>query len=410
MRHWHKAAWALLAAPVCAFGFEAVDVLTPSGSGLYPAYPTEPTGPWSVWAQAGAMYDNNILRRTSGDNHELVTRLGLGGRYDQRVIGRQALHLEGRLDGYVYDRFSELDNVGYSALGEWRYAVGNDLAGAFTASRRRYQANLAEIQAALYDPITETTLGTSARYAIGPSLGIRGAVNYIDYQRPSHGQANTKTLIGGGAIEYMTTLGNVIGLEITEAKGNAPVNEFVDPLQQFVNNDFRQRDVGVIGAFGITPSLRVAGRVGRTTRTYTELPGRDFSGPTWAVTAQWFPTTKTVLTVESAKTVTSVIDIAASHIVGKGWAVGPGWAVTAKLNLQARFIHQHQTFEGDPVAALGVAPIREEFIRGYRLGAYWEYTRNWHYQFSFEHGERESNILGRNYRFNAGVAQVRFVF
>jgi len=35
-RHWHKAAWALLATPVCAFGFEAVDVLTPASSGLYP--------------------------------------------------------------------------------------------------------------------------------------------------------------------------------------------------------------------------------------------------------------------------------------------------------------------------------------------------------------------------------------
>ena len=45
-----------------------------------------------------------------------------------------------------------------------------------------------------------------------------------------------------------------------------------------------------------------------------------------------------------------------------------------------------------------------------RLGAYWEYDRRWHYQLSFEHGERESNLLGRNYRFNAGIAQVRFVF
>jgi hypothetical protein len=356
------------------------------------------------------MYDSNILRRTTGDNKELLTRLGLGGRYDQRVIGRQYMHLEGRVDGYVYDKFSQLDNVAYAGLGEWRYQVGNDLAGAFTASRRRYQASLSEIQAAFYDPINETTLGTTARYAIGPNLGVRGGLNYVDYNRPARAFFNIKTLTATGAIEYISALGNTIGVEYQQAKGDAPVPEVVDPLHLFVNNDFRQKDLGIVGAWGIAPTLRIGGRVGRTERTYSELPGRNFSGPTWAVAAQWLPTTKTVLVLESAKTISSVIDIGAGHIVGKGWAVGPGWAVTAKLNLQARYMRQHQVFEGDPNAALGVAPVRQEFVRGYRLGAYWEYDRRWHYQFSFEHGERESNVPERSYTFNAGIAQVRFVF
>src|SRR5262249_60829833 len=76
MRHWHKAAWALLATPVCAFGFESVDVLTPAMSGLYPAYPAEPVPPWSIWAQGGLMYDSNVLRRSAGDNGAFVSRLG----------------------------------------------------------------------------------------------------------------------------------------------------------------------------------------------------------------------------------------------------------------------------------------------------------------------------------------------
>ena len=409
-RHWHKAAWVLLAVPACALGFEAVDVLQPASSGIYPAYPSEPFPPYTVWAQAGLMYDSNILRRTAGDNHELVSRLGVGGRYDQLVVGRQALHLEGRVDGYIYDKFSELDNVAYAAAGEWRYAVGNDFAGTFDLSRRRFQANLAEIQAAIYDPITETTVGGTARYRIGPSLGLRGGLHYIDYNRPSRAAADTKTVTGTAALEYVSSLGNTLGVEVTEAKGNAPVNQVIDPLGLFVNNDFRQYDVGVVGAFGVTPNLRVAGRVGRTQRHYTEIPGRDFNGPTWSVAAQWLPTAKTMIAFETAQTVSSIIDIGASHVVAKGWAVGPGWAATAKLNFQARFVKQHQVFEGDPTAALGVAPERQEIIRGYRFGAYWEYDRRWHYQLSFEHGDRESNILGRNYRFNAGIAQVRFVF
>lgn len=410
MRHWHKAAWALLAAPVCAFGFDAVDALTPAMNGLYPAYPADPLPPYTVWAQAGLMYDDNILRRNSGDNHDFVTRAGVGGRLDQRVIGRQAMHLEGRVDGYLYDRFSDINNVAYAGLAEWRYELGNDLAGALTASRRRYQASLAENQAAVYDPITETALGASARYAVGPNVRLRGGLNYVKADRPERNFVNIRTLTGIGAVEYVSPLGNVIGVEVQQAKGDAPVDEVVDPLHIFVNNDFRQHDVSLVGTWGASPTLHVVGRVGRTTRSYTALPGRDFSGPTWSVAAQWFPTTKTVIVLESAKTITSVIDIGASHVLGKGWAVGPGWALTAKLNLQARYFKQHQDFLGDPNAALGVTPVRQEEVSGVRFGAYWEYTRRLHFQFSIEHGNRDSNIAERNYRYNAGIAQVRFVF
>jgi hypothetical protein len=410
MRHWHKAAWALLATPVCAFGFEAVDALTPSSNGLYPAYPADPVPPYSIWAQAGLMYDSNILRLPSGDNHELVTRAGLGGRLDQRVIGRQSLHVEGRVDGYLYDKFDTLDNVAYAGLAEWRYELGNDLAGALTASRRRYQAALSEIQAPVYDPVTETSLGATARYALGPNVNLRGGLNYLNYDRPARDFANIKTLTGVATAEYVSPLGNAIGIEVQQAKGDAPVDEEIDPLHLLVNNDFRQRDVSLVGTWASLPTLRVVGRVGRTKRDYTELPGRDFSGPTWAVAAQWIPTTKTLVAFESAKTITSVIDIAASHVLTKGWAVGPGWAVTAKLNVQARYFKQHQDFLGDPNAALGLTAVRQEVVQGVRLGTYWEYNRRLHYQFSIEHGDRDSNIAGRDYRYTAGIAQVRFVF
>lgn len=405
-----KAAWVLLLSPLCALAFEAVDVLTPAGSGIYPAYPSEPLRPYDLWAQFGTMYDTNLLRRTTGDNSETVARLGLGGRMDQRVIGRQSMHLEGRVDSYIYNKYSDLDNIGYGALAEWRYELGNDLTGAIGASRRRFQANLSEIQRAAYDPITETNLTATGRYVIGPHLAMRGGASFIDYNRPSRAFSNTKTTIVTAGMDYITPLGNTIGIEAAEAKGDAPVNELVDPLHIFVDNGYRQHDVGVVTTWAVSPQMRVAGRVGRTQRHYTELPGRDFNGPTWNALFQWLPTSKTVFTVESSKHVSSIIDIGASHIVVKGFSFGPGWAPTAKLNFQARFIRQHQVFEGDPEALLGVTPLRQEFVRGYRLGSYWEYSRQVHFTFSLDHGERESNILGRNYRYNAGIAHVKYIF
>src|SRR5258705_10435855 len=100
-----RAAWLLLATPICAFAFEAVDVLTPADSGVYPAYPSEPLPPYGLWGQFGLMYDTNILRQTTGDNNETVARLGIGGRYHPPGVRppRGAPHGGRRRSGFNQD-------------------------------------------------------------------------------------------------------------------------------------------------------------------------------------------------------------------------------------------------------------------------------------------------------------------
>lgn len=405
-----RAAGVLLLSPLAASAFEAVDALTPSSSGRFLAYPSEPIAPYELWAQFGLQYDTNVLRRTTGDNDETLARLGVGGRWDQRVIGRQRLHVVGQIDGFLYNKFSDLDNVGYFGLGEWRYELGNDLAGAIGLSRRKFQASLSQIQRATRDPITQQNYYANGRYRIGPHLGVRGGVEFVDYSRPTRADSETETVIGAAGIEYVTNLGNMIGLEVRQARGDAPVNELVDPLGQFVNNDFRQRDVAVVSAWQMTPQIRLAGNLGRTNRTYSQLPGRDFDGTTHRVGLHWAVTPRTNLEFEHAKHVSSIIDVGAAHVVVKGYSFGPSWALSAKTNFSARFLRQHLEYGGDPSAALGVTPEREEIIRSIRLGAYWEYTRKVHVTAAFENGNRESNILGRNYRFNAYTANVKYFF
>jgi len=399
-----------LLTPFAALGFEAVDTLHPSSSGQFIAYPSDPIPPYELWARFGMLYDSNILRQPRGDNGEVLSRLGVGGRWDGRIVGRQGLHLAGRLDGYIYNKYSDLDNVGYSALGEWRWELGNDLAGAIGASRSRRQAALSEIQRAVYDPITENRFLANGRWRVGPHTGLRAGADLIDYQRPTRAMSETKTIIYTAGADYITNLGNVIGLEYRQANGDAPVNELVDPAGQFVNNDFQQTDVAVVATWVVGPTLRFVGNAGRTRRTYTELPGRDFTGPTYRFAVHWAPTTKTYLNFEGARHVSSIIDIGAAHVIVRSLSFGPGWAITAKTNLTARFLRQQLNYGGDPAAEIGAQPRREEIVRAVRLGAYWEYTRQVHVTTAFETGTRESNILGRDYDFNAVMANLRYIF
>jgi hypothetical protein len=402
----------LLLSPLAALAqqFDAVDTLLPSSAGQFYAYNADPIPPYELWAGFGMDYDTNILRRTTGDNSEVLSRASVGGRWDGRIVGRQGLHLLGRVDGYVYNKFSDLDNVGYSALGEWRWELGNSLAGAIGASSRRWQASLSEIQRAQSDPITENRLYANGRWAVGPHLGLRGGADWAGYHRPSRDLSNTQTVTATAGVDWITDLGNTIGLEVRQARGNAPVNALVDAAGVLGNNDFQQTDVAIVGTWLISPTLRFAGNYGRSHRTYTELTDRDFNGPTYRAALHWAPFAKIYMDFEASKHVSSIIDVGASHVVVKGISFGPGWAITAKTNLTARFINQHLNYAADAFTLTTGEPLREEIVKAFRLGTYWEYTRHVHVTAAWEQGDRESNQLGRNYHYNAYMANIRYIF
>jgi hypothetical protein len=402
---------ALIAPSSPAFAFEAVDTVRSSSTGGFPAYEAQPIAPSEFWVQGGAMVDSNVIRRSSGSPTDEVFRLGAGGRKDTRIIGRQTLHLEGEVDGYLYNRNSDVDNLAYGATAEWLWELGNDLSGVLGVSRRRFQRDLAYLQAPIRDMITETHYVANGAYRLGPSFRLRAGADHVntDVQLAAVNELNTTTGVVG--LDYITGLGNTLGVEYRATRGDAPVPELIDPLALQVNNDFTEHTVaGTIGY--LSPFFRVGGYLGRTKRTYSQIPGRDFEGTTWRGEADWTVTPKVILGFETHYEPRSVIDIAATHVVARGVSFGPRWAPTAKLAFSARVMRERREFSGDPgtVLAPGLFPIRLEIVRNIRLGAYWEYTRQLHWTFAIDHGSRESNVLERDYTYNAIIANVRYLF
>lgn len=403
----------LLAFSLAAQAFDAVDVLTPSSSGRYPAYPIAELPLSEFWVQGGAMVDTNIIRRSiAPPPTEEVLRLGVGGRKDTYIYGRQMLRLEGRVDDYLYNHFSELDSVGYGGNAAWHWALGNDLAGVLGASRRSYQRDLSQIQAAVKDRVTETRYVANGGYLLGPSVRLTAGADLADYRDAVFFRTGQLQVAGAfGGVEYVTPLGNTFGVEYRRAHGDAPLSTLFDPGGLFVNNSFEEREIALTAGY-INPFLRLRARLGKTKRTYTELPDFNFEGKTWHASADWLVTTKTVLGFETYYEPRSVIDVGVSDVLVRGVAFGPGWAPTAKLNFTARVMRERLDYHGGSAAftVAGVTPASLEIVRLLRLGAYWEYTRQIHWQFAIDHGQRESNVLGRDYRYNAFIANVRYIF
>jgi hypothetical protein len=357
------------------------------------------------------MHDTNILRRSTGAEYDDVSRFGGGGRLEQRIVGRQGLRLEGRGDYYMFDKFNNLNHFAYNGAATWLWETAGDVTGTLGYARDHRLASLTETQRAVKRTVTTDDLFGTAAWRVGPNFRLRGLALYSRGVRDTPGEdkvtLGTRTFTVGA--DYITPLGNAIGIEHRESRGDAPVSTSLDPNGAFINNDYKERETAVVATYTSSATLRFTGRIGYNTRTYTDLPN-NFSGTTYRGAVEWLPGTKTIIALEVYKEPRAIIDIVASHSLVHGVAFGPAWAPTAKLALSLRLVNEHREFiAADPNVA-PVGTLLDETTRVARFGIAWEPQRLLQVGLGLDRGIRESNTLGRNYAYTAAMFNVRVIW
>lgn len=404
---WMCAAGLLALAPA-AVAFETVDTLPWPSTGAFPVYGGGALYPWGYYVEAGAMYDDNILRRDTGEESDTIVRVGAGIRGLYRVIGRQRLALDARVEGNKYIRFNDLDHVAYGVRADWLWELGNDLSGTAGYRRSHRLADPAETGRSTKEMVTEDRVHFLAAYRLGPSVRVTGGAEYADASGFERLASVDSGLTVRGGIDYVTSLGNSLGLEARQTKGDAPVSADLG-IGAFPDNRFTATEYAAVLTYGEDTDLLIRGRLGHTEIEYTDLPARNFAGTTGRARVAWRPGVKTLLVLEVYKEPAAILDADALYVLRKGVGFGPSWSPTVKLVFAVRLTEERRQYQGDPTIAAG-APLRDETLRFIRFGVGWEPERRWQVGGAFDFGERESNVLGRNYVFHAIVANVRYTF
>ena len=94
------AAGLLAVAPAAGFAFETVDSLPWPSAGAFGAYPMTGAREWGFSLEGGAMYDDNVLRRSSGIETDTIMRVSATVASTGLIYGLQRFRLDARLDGY----------------------------------------------------------------------------------------------------------------------------------------------------------------------------------------------------------------------------------------------------------------------------------------------------------------------
>jgi hypothetical protein len=141
--------------PATALAFDTVDALPwPSAGAFYPGYVGDPVRPWSIYAYGGAMWDSNVRRTSTNERSDIISRLGVGGRYAQRIVGRQSIAADGYVEYRDYHELNQFDHTAYGFRGQWLWELGNQLSGAASWRRVHRLADIGETGSNIADLIT----------------------------------------------------------------------------------------------------------------------------------------------------------------------------------------------------------------------------------------------------------------
>jgi Putative beta-barrel porin 2 len=405
---WIRATGLLALAPAAAFAFDTVDGLRFPSSGGFPAYPSDiPTRPWNVFAYAGVMHDSNPFRVETGEESDLVARVGAGASTVTRVVGRQRVLLEGYGEYYKYDRFSEIDHFGYGLRADWLFEVGNDINGVAGYRRRHRHADLGEFRVAERAMITTDQFLVDGGYRFAPDWRIFFAVDHVKEKSEVLEPPEIERTNYISTLTYSTPLGNSIGVLGRVGRGDARTTD-AGGIASIV--DFDEHEIALTLAYRLGAQLRLGGRVGHTERDYESDAIQDFSGPTYRGTIDWVPTGKLTMNLTAYREPVSTLEFDATEVVRQGASVGVAFAMTFKLVFTATFINETRDYQGDPgAAALGLAQ-REDTLRVWRFAAGWEPLRHWQLSAGLDLGERDSNRLGETYDYTQVMLNLRWTY
>jgi hypothetical protein len=413
---WMRAAGALALAPAVALAFEAVDTVPYPSRGAFPeAYDRDPVYPMELSAQVGLMYDSNPFRLSDGadtsavlgkpERSDAIMRYGVELRHIARVFGRQSVRVHARGDYYDYLRYSALDHFAYVLTGEWQWEVTNNFSGTLGWDRTYRLGDFDDVQRPARDRITSDRLYATGAYRVTPDWRVRAGADRRNAERtgdrPDVSTDATTVRVG---IDYVTPLANAFGVEARRTEGDVPVRASIDPTGE-LRNEFTEHEVSLVLTYNLGAQLFVGGRLGRTQRSYSELPVQEFDGTTGRARVGWRPAPKIVLLLEAYKEAPTIIAIDATHVVVRGMRFGPSWAPTMKLVFSAQLVNERRQFQSTGDAGLAT---RDDTLRLWRFAAGWEPRRHFTVGAGLEYGERTSNILGLDYDYGAVMANLRY--
>ncbi|OJZ17378.1 MAG: hypothetical protein BGP21_04945 [Thiobacillus sp. 65-29] len=406
------AAVALLAAPVHA---KEGDTFRPFVSGAY-------------------FHDDNLFRLDKGEAPDLkrADRYGLlsaGVDVDWKH-GRQQVLVNASKTLVRYDRYSYLDYDGDDLKAMWNWRLGNRFSGNLGASKSTSQSSFADIGLVNNQVDRERRFGR-AEWEFHPRWRIGAGVETTDNTNsdPSLFSQDFNQDSYDILVTYRTPKGSTVRGRVRRIDSDFPTMKLLGlnpfpPLAAVADSSYAQTDYTLLADWRFSAKLVLRGEAGWVDRKYTNaLKGSyapyepwmapyepllvdrpDYSGFNGRLTADWYATGKTLLSLSGYQELGGATDINASSVLKRGTSVSGVWLIREKWRLNGEASYENRDFRGDMGA--GTTQTEDDTV-GASLSLNYTPIRPVSMDFGMRAGRRDSNISAGDYTFSSVFFSVR---
>ena len=376
----------------------------------------------------GYFYDSNLFRLDENESpgtqrDDRYALLSAGANVDWKP-GRQQVVANLTKTLIRYDQNTFLDFEGDDMQATWNWRLGNRLSGNLGAAKSTSQSSFGDIGQVNNQVDRERRYGR-AEWEFHPRWRIGGGLETTDNTNsaPSQQSQNVQQQVQDVALSYRTPKGSTLRAQVRRVDADFPNQQllrFVFPFfVEVADNSFKQTEYNLLGDWRLSGKLTLRGQAGWVDRQYKnelkdDLGGaailsdrQDFSGFTGRVSADWYATGKTLLSVAVYREPGGATDINASSLLKTGTSVNGVWLMREKWRLNLGATYENRDFKGDP----GTTQLqRHDDTVGSSLSVTYTPHRAVAVDLGARAGSRDSNFTGEDYSFHSLFANVRADF
>lgn len=355
-------------------------------------------------------FDSNLYRLAESE-YQLVPKLS-----DQYSVlsaglnvdwqpGRQRVNASASKSLVRFSRYSNLDYDGSDLQLKWSWKLGNRLSGQVGATESVTQSSLSDqLGLPVNNQVTRDNRFANVEWQFHPrwSAGVGAAAFSSTNSTYPQSLSDYEDSNVSASLGYTTPKGSKLRGEFRRVEG-----EYLNRPISFVDRLYTQTEYNLLGDWSMTGKLTARGKIGYTQRENDTKSERDFAGMTGRISADYFPTGKTMLNWALYREIANSDDINATYQLSTGTSLGAAWLVTSKVTLRANGSFENRSFEGDTGAG---GPQREEDILSGSLSLGYAPVRMALIDVGLQAGRRESNDPVNDYTFHSLFVSVRADF
>jgi exopolysaccharide biosynthesis operon protein EpsL len=380
-----------LAALCTCVPFAAQAQITPLGD---PPVPQALADQPLVW-RAGLQWqrDDNVLRSSQAPLADRIGVASVGVRLDQ-TYGRQRVELDAQLEGYRYDRASQLDFNALNYLAAWNWGLGPQWSGRLSLQRRQFVDRFGQTTAdsGLIRRI-ESSESAQAGYRLG--AGWQALAGLYARRQDQNDPAEPDLALKGAELGLRYSLPSDSKLAYWFRQGRGEYSGAAWPAGA---GDFDEAEHALELGGLLSDRLRINGQMAYLQREHQQLSERDFSGLVARVGLNWALSAKTSLGAGLVRELAAYQSSDASYFEGYRGFVAPQWQASPKTSLRLRFEGGQRQYKGAPAGAPVGVPSRRDTLQMASLELQWQALRQLSLSATVQRDERRSNQPGAQYR------------